>query len=628
MRKINLTNHSFRRIIRWIVSFIALAAFFFILPVSCDQMPAPGGGGSNGGDNGGTGGGDNGGTGGGICSATGTGAAEDPTADPDGDTVMNGSDVDNDNDGLIEIYNLDMFNRIRDNLDGTGYAGVPNPALASLGCPGGGCNGYELMANLDFAQGSSYASGAVNTTWCPDTSNNCIGGTSEAGFPGIGPASGGTGGFNANFEGNGHSISNFYSRNTSCTGLLNTECNIGLFRLTGSGASIRNLAVTNANVYGRDMSRDWLGGLVGRNGGIITASCTTGSADGETGFDNVGGLVGQSDGTITGGYSTASTNGGGGNDNVGGLVGQNSTNSDIIASYATGNADAGEGDDNVGGLVGLSSGDSGAFRTPRIIASHATGRADGEMGGDTVGGLVGTATVTDIIASYATGLANGGHGGEGQVGGLVGFATGTIIASFATGDANGGDQLNELVGGLVGESRGTITASYATGNANGGGGGADRLGGLAGFARGAITASYATGNANGGGVNDLVGGLVGRPSNNPTITESYSFGTVTSGIMGTDGDMRPTGVDSADDLTLTLAGASWNNAGNNTLGAWNFGSGSQDPAVVYNDYDDTAGTDYASCTSNNGGYPSTISGTRTNLTCGSTLVGGNSAQGR
>ena len=616
MRKNNPQSSNFR-IIRWIVSFIALAAFFFILPVSCDQMPAPGGGGSNGGDNGGTGGGDNGGTSRGICSATGAGAAEDAGVDTDGDTVMNGSDVDNDNDGLIEIYNLDMFNSIRDNLNGTGYAGVLNPALAALGCPGTGCNGYELMVNLDFAQGSSYASGAVNTTWCPDTSNNCIG-TTQEGFPGIGAASSvSTDGFNAIFEGNGHSISNFYSRNTSCTATGGAACYTGLFRLTSINARIRNLAVTNANVYGRAGNDDELGGLVGRLGhaaNIITASCTTGSADGGSGVDNVGGLVGyNSGGTITGGYSTAITNGGGGNDSVGGLVGRNNNNSSITASFATGNADGGEGNDNVGGLVGRSA--TGAT----ITASHATGRADGEMGDDTVGGLVGQSTGTDITASYATGPVSGGGGGRGTVGGLVGNASGPIIASFATGDVNGGDDPDE-VGGLVGKTTISITASYALGNVDGGGDD-DRVGGLVGRTTGSVIASYATGNANGGDGYDLIGGLTGQGT---TITESYSFGTATGEqpAVGTAGTMRPTGVSSAAGLTLALAGTEWNNASNDTAGAWNFGSGSQNPAVVYNDYDG-AGTDYV-C----GMYPTSISGTTTDLTCGTTLVGGNSAQGR
>ena len=559
-----------------------------------------------------------------ACSATGAGAAEAPGVDTDGDTVMNGSDVDNDNDGLIEIYNLDMFNSIRDNLNGTGYAGVLNPALAALGCPGTGCNGYELMVNLDFAQGSSYASGAVNTTWCPDTSNNCIGSTSEAGFPGIGAVSGTANGFNAIFDGNGHSISNFYSRNTTCTATGNAACYTGLFRLTSINARIRNLAVTNANVYGRAGNNDNLGGLVGRLGhsaNIITASCTTGSADGETGTDSVGGLVGyNSGGTITGGYSTAITNGGGGGDNVGGLVGHNRNNSSITASHATGNADGGEGNDSVGGLVGLS--ETGAT----ITASHATGSADGKMGDDTVGGLVGQSTGTDITASYATGPASGGDGGPGKVGGLVGATTGTIIASFATGNVNGGDSFDD-VGGLVGSAGGPIIASYALGNADGGGN-VDRVGGLAGRTSGLVIASYATGLANGGDGYDFIGPLVAH-NQGGTFTASYSFGTATGAdyTLGNAGAPLPTGVSSAAGLTLALAGTEWNDASNDTAGAWNFGSGSQDPAVVYSDYDG-AGTDYTSCTSNNGGYPTSISGTSTDLTCGTTLVGGNSAQGR
>ena len=72
---------------------------------------------------------------------------------------------------------------------------------------------------------------------------------------------------------------------------------------------------------------------------------------------------------------------------------------------------------------------------------------------------------------------------------------------------------------------------------------------------------------------------------------------------------------------LGNAGTSWNNATNNTLGAWNFGINTENPALVYNDYDGT-GTDFALCTSDNGGFSNTIPGTTTMLDCGTTLVGG------
>ena len=438
--------------------------------------------------------------------------------------------VDSDSDGLIDILNLEMFNNIRNNLAGTRYDDGSDSLAGAGGCPTAGCNGYELMANLDFADVSSYASAAVNTTWCP-VLPTCIG-TTQAGFPGIGAASGDTGGFTGIFEGNGNSISNFYSRNTADT----TTANIGLFASNNSG-TIRNIAVVNANVFGGAMS-DRIGGLVGRNTGTIIASSASGSADG----------------------------GAGGDDNVGGLVGYNNTGN-IIASYATGNVSGGAGaDDDVGGLVGINEGGT-------IIASYATGTADGGTGPDNVGGMVG-----------------------------VNSLFGTITASYATGNVNGGNE-SDSVGGLVGLSNSSITASYATGN---------------------VDAE--------GGVFDLAGSLLGQDSGG-SITASYGFGIVTNEeFPGSAGSTLPTLQDTTPISSATQlgasqttdtgnAGTSWNNATNNTLGAWDFGMTTENPALVYNDYDGTA-TVYALCTSDNGGFPDTIPGTTTMLDCGTTLVGG------
>jgi hypothetical protein len=55
-------------------------------------------------------------------------------------------DYDVDNDRLIEIFDLGDLDEIRNNLAGTGFYGA---SAATLGCPGG-CNGFELAANLNF----------------------------------------------------------------------------------------------------------------------------------------------------------------------------------------------------------------------------------------------------------------------------------------------------------------------------------------------------------------------------------------------------------------------------------------------------------------------------------------------
>ena len=323
-----------------------------------------------------------------------------PPPDADGDGVMNSADVDDDNDGLIEIYNLDMFSNIRLNLAGTSYNSVTTggPTSATTNCPIDPDGdmvflcGYELMTNLDFADESSYVSGSTNwtnKTWrpvdevTPDSSSTDEEPDSavNAGFPGIGAASGNTGGFNAIFEGNGKIISNFYSRNTAGAGYT------GLFRSTDSTAQIRSLGVTNGNVYGGTGGGDNVGVLAGVNRGSIIASSASGSADG----------------------------GDGNQDNAGGLVGYNN-NGRITASYATGSADGGAGDeDRVGGLVGFNDGGT-------ITASYATGdgddatTSDADGGGgnqDDVGGLV---EITMVLSSQAMPLA--------ALTGEMGFLTG------------------------------------------------------------------------------------------------------------------------------------------------------------------------------------------------------------
>ena len=176
--------------------------------------------------------------------------------------------------------------------------------------------------------------------------------------------------------------------------------------------------------------------------------------------------------------------------------------------------------------------------------------------------------------------------------------------------ARGGEN-DDRVGGLVGISGGSIIASYATGNVDGGNG-KDFVGGLVGDRyEGTIVASYATGNANGGTGNmDKVGGLVGEQGRG-SVTASYAFGMVAGDeTIGNTGSPIPPGVNTSYDLTAGNAGASWN-----TAGAWNFGTGNQNPALVYADYD--GGGAVHACNK----YPSKIPGTTTTLTCGSTLVG-------
>ena len=242
---------------------------------------------------------------------------------------------------------------------------------------------------------------------------------------------------------------------------------------------------------------------------------------------------------------------------VGGLVGTQ-TGGAIIACSTSGTAEPGAVDDsNVGGLVGQMSGG-------HIVGSRATGPVRGLTADDNIGGLVGTQSgSTTITASFATGAVTGGLGAD-SAGGLVGnMEGGSITASYAIGDA-AGDAGADIVGGLVGIQSGSfITASWATGDADGGAGTGDFAGALVGIAS-TITASWGFGDA-----------------------EGETDGSAGSVSTGTTLDL-PTGVTTPAGLTATNVPASWNAAASSTLGAWDFGTSTQTPALRFADYDGIA----------------------------------------
>ena len=376
-----------------------------------------------------------------------------------------------------------------------------------------------------------------------------------------------------------------------------------------------------------------VGGLVGKqSAGSIMNSEATGIVNGGAGDDFIGGLVGEIFGSIMNSEATGIVNGGSGDDRVGGLVGESS--GIITDSEAIGGVNGGAGADFVGGLVGQQMAGS-------ITDSHAASDVNGKEGEDYVGGLVGRQANGDIAASYATGSVYGGNDEEDEsdrVGGLVGEqANGSIIASYATGNVNGGDDnkddcfdpmicdnSGDLVGGFVGKQvDGSIIASYATGDSHGGGldpngrtegnnSPADEVGGFVGSqADGSITASYSIGDVNEGASDDQIGVFVGVQAAGGSITASYGFGPTrergnpaainplgaptdaNDNAITEDGLMSSTRITDPTDGANTISiGDIWNAASSKTLGAWDFGTASQIPALQYADYDGTAGTVY------------------------------------
>ena len=230
---------------------------------------------------------------------------------------------DTDGDKLIEISYLEQLFAIRYDLDGDGAVDKTSDAgLYAQGFPvaagqsvcNSDCEGYELTKSLNFRQTGSYRSGSINPRW-----TNTATGDGWTPIFHYGDARS-IKGYNAVFDGGGHSIANLFARKSVI------DIDTGLFAVLESGATVRSLGLTSVNVIGGYTNT---GALVGNNKGTVTGSYSTG---GVTGYGNVGGLVGNNGGTVTRSYSAATVSSD--EDYVGGLVGDNIGT--ISVSYATG----------------------------------------------------------------------------------------------------------------------------------------------------------------------------------------------------------------------------------------------------------------------------------------------------
>ena len=391
------------------------------------------------------------------------------------------TDIDQDDDGLIELCDLDAFNAVRYQLDGSGYRESFDAIKITAGCPQSGCNGYELRNNLDFNSEDSYRNIANKEAW-----------TSGLGWLPIGNR---LNFFTARFEGNGHTIANLYINRPSDY--------VGLFKATTRRAKISNLVLSQINIKGNS----YIGSLAGHNAGGISYIGVEGGRLIGAG-NNVGGLLGSNEGTILNGdvilervessghslggligynegnirYSVTDTSLSGVSQ-VGGLVGLNFDG--VLTDSRTDGSIKGR--DYIGGLVGLN--------RARISASHAKAKVISE--GSYSGGLVGANHQGGRIADSR---ASGAVSGNLYVGGLVGWNNDSEITnSFTVNRIEG----NSNVGGLVGwNEEGQIHNTYSSGFVSG----VHRVGGLVGSNKGIVSNSFANGRVVASG--EHAGGLI------------------------------------------------------------------------------------------------------------------------
>jgi hypothetical protein len=308
-----------------------------------------------------------------------------------GSAAMPRADYDLDNDGLIEINDLDDLDAIRNDGTGSTLYGT------DVGCPASGCIGFELTVDLDF-----------------DTNHDGVVGTGPGGTDAHYSVIGQFSGFEpipelfAVFHGNGHTIKNLTESGsygapqglfTSASAAYIHDLNflnphLELFdAYTGvlagqiGDSRVSNVSVTGGSMYTNNISR--VGGLFGSCGFTEVSECRT--ALHVRSSDWVGGLIGEAYGcSIARSFSLGRTTSDRYSSFIGGLIGY-MTSGSITDSFASGITGQGR---IFGGLVGQADG------TPTITNTFVSGSVVGSGAGG--GGMLGFGSATFVSSFYAT----------------------------------------------------------------------------------------------------------------------------------------------------------------------------------------------------------------------------------
>ena len=320
------------------------------------------------------------------CGNTGTTGTTGNTVivanDLDNDGIKDVFDIDDNNDGLIEISDADELNNIRYDLFGTSYKIGNSDLGSSLGCGEDGCNGYQLINDIDLDPNGS---GVKN--WDPVGTESAV--------------------FSAIFDGGNYTIRNLI--------ISSASERIGFIGVMGyqSVSVVKNVHFRGGSVstIGDVKSIGVVAGNTGKNGIVENVSSDldvliTGGLG--------GGLVGEHDGIIRSSYSTGNIMSGSSYHSVlGGLVGAFAGS--IRYSYASGTVTSGSGASNIGGLAGSSYGIiTNCYSTSDLISNS--------LYIIRVGGLVGSFSGDYIGRSYFSGTITGKTGNSNleRIGAILG----------------------------------------------------------------------------------------------------------------------------------------------------------------------------------------------------------------
>ncbi len=388
--------------------------------------------------------------------------------------------ADADGDGLIDISTAEMLNNMQYDLAGTSYKTSAMDAGSGAGCPAGGCNGYELMANINLlplldANGNGMIDTITKNVAGKDHTVIDVGSDKDKSWSPVGDDADP---FTGTFEGNGNTIANLW---------VNIPGGYaGLFGATAGSAEIRNVGVISGGVFSSSTSAfsSSSGGLVGEaSSGMVGPSSsltiTNSYFRGEGGISHstsafsssatAGGLVGSSSSSLTitdsyfsgSGSVTSSSLASSTSTTTGGLVGSSSSSLTITNSYFSGSDGVSSSSSSLsssGGLVGSSSSSSTITNS---YFSSSGGVSSSALSSSFSGGLVGSSSDSSLMItnSYFSG-SDGVSSSSSAVaysGGLVGRSNDTLMITnsyFSGSDGVSSSGFLFSSGGLVGSSSG------------------------------------------------------------------------------------------------------------------------------------------------------------------------------
>lgn len=374
--------------------------------------------------------------------------------------------VDRDHDGLIDIYAIEQLNNIRYDVSGARYKESVIDEGDNLGCPDGGCFGYELTNNLNFLDTNSYLSGEIDTNYIRNQ-----------GWKPIDDSVG----YSLFLNGNNFTISNLYINATKdsvglfvyldSARILNLNFSnvfvrgvnkVGVLAGVINNSTIQNINVLNnndTNTIASISGQAQIGGLTGvlKDSSIVNSIHILSTL---SGTNRIGGIAGsvQNNALINNSYSRVFIDGG---NTIGGIAGVVLDSSFIFTSYSQAYL---KGDSILGGLTGClinksSIGNSffiGDYRPEFNIVQNISSTMPSLLGG--LAGVVNNQST--ISNSYGRSI---NINGNNQIGGLVGILdqSSGIVNTYVTESKVQGIS---KVGGIVGVAQNSsqINNSYST----------------------------------------------------------------------------------------------------------------------------------------------------------------------